>query len=246
MSLSRREALKSMAAVSAGFLGLNRFVRASDYQNEVCLYGDLIRDPDDVFDLPEGFTYKVISRAGDPMSDGFRTPGAPDGMAAFAGPKGKVVLIRNHELTPEETFKGPWGIGNHLFSMMDSERVYDLGKGKFPHIGGTTTLVYDPARQNVERSFLSLAGTTRNCAGGPTPWNTWITCEETVDKGTPKLKVGDKNFNWSEKDHGYNFEVPVNATGPVEPIPLKGDGALQSRGGCGRAQEWRRLPDRGS
>ena len=213
-----------MAAVSAGFLGLNRLVRASDYQNEVYLYGDLKRDPADVFDLPEGFTYKVISRAGDPMSDGFRTPAAPDGMAAFAGPKGKVILIRNHELTPEETFKGPWGIGNHLFSKMDPKRVYDLGKGKFPHVGGTTTLVYDVASQTVERSFLSLAGTTRNCAGGPTPWNTWITCEETVDKGTPKLKVGDKDFNWSEKDHGYNFEVPVNATGPVEPIPLKAMG----------------------
>ncbi len=224
MKIKRRELLKSMAAVSAGFLGLNRFTEAADYQNEVYRYGDLKRDPADVFDLPEGFSYKIISRAGDLMSDGLRTPGAPDGMAAFAGPNGKVILIRNHELTPEVTFKGAFGVGNHLFSNVDAEKVYDLGKGKFPHLGGTTTLVYDPLSKKVERSFLSLAGTTRNCAGGPTPWNTWVTCEETVDKGTPTLKVGQGGFNWSEKDHGYNFEVPASSTGLVQPVPLKAMG----------------------
>ena len=47
--------------------------------------------------LPEGFRYRVISREGERMSDGNRTPGIFDGMAAFPGRDGSVVLIRNHE-----------------------------------------------------------------------------------------------------------------------------------------------------
>src|SRR5918998_1035890 len=47
--------------------------------------------------LPNGFSYRLISRAGDPMTDGNPTPGIFDGMAAYRGRGGDVVLIRNHE-----------------------------------------------------------------------------------------------------------------------------------------------------
>jgi hypothetical protein len=58
---------------------------------------------------------------------------------------------------------------------------------------------------------MSLAGTIRNCSGGPTPWNSWITCEETVAKASKEL----------EKDHGYCFDVPASANGLVMPKPIK-------------------------
>jgi hypothetical protein len=78
-------------------------------------------------------------------------------------------------------------------------------------MGGTTTVVYDTRTQTVERQYLSLTGTIRNCAGGPTPWNSWISCEETVERASEMLTV----------DHGYNFEVPAAAEmGTVEPVPL--------------------------
>ena len=62
---------------------------------------------------------------------------------------------------------------------------------------------------------MSLVGTNNNCAGGPTPWRTWITC----DKDT--LTSGD---NFAE-DHGYNFEVTARSiTGLTKIIPLKAMG----------------------
>jgi len=260
MQTSRRQFLSRAGSVSAGFLGLRLHSSRSSaqglpglgprlrrdeegYQSEFERYGPLVPDPRRLFDLPAGFRYTVISRAGDLMSDGLRTPGAPDGMAAFAGEDGRVILIRNHELGSEMTFDGAFGVDNGLFAKADRDRIYDAGEGIRPHLGGTTTLVYDPATQTVERQFLSLAGTCRNCAGGPTPWRSWISCEETVEvsweserrsrerrrpggeETVTEAPADEKRDNFNEKDHGYNFEVPVTAEGGLaKPVPLVGMG----------------------
>jgi secreted PhoX family phosphatase len=64
------------------------------------------------------------------------------------------------------------------------------------------------------RDFISLNGTIVNCAGGPTPQNSWITCEETTAGQTQGFA----------EDHGYNFEVPASAEDEVEAVPLKAMG----------------------
>lgn len=221
MKTSRREFLKNAATFTAAFSGLASYANGKTPSttggSPLGRFGKLKPDPNRIFDLPEGFSYKIIGRAGDLMEDGLRIPGHCDGMGAFEGPDGKTILIRNHELEVEKTFEGPFGLQNELFGNIDRSMVYDAGQGMAPHIGGTTTVVFNTQTQEVERQFLSLAGTCRNCAGGKTPWGSWITCEETVDKkGTSS---GPDNFN--EQDHGYAFDVPASAEpGLAAPIPL--------------------------
>ncbi len=184
-------------------------------------YGPLLNDPDGLIKLPKGFNYKIISKVGTKMADGFLVPGKPDGMATFQGKNDTVIIVRNHELTSAS--EGAFGPKNELLKKLKPNQLYDYGKGKTPGYGGTTTLIYNQTSGLVEQEFLSLAGTIRNCAGGKTPWNSWITCEETV---LPKHKF------W-EKNHGYNFEVPATDTPWLtEPIPLTGMGRFNHEAVC--------------
>ena len=150
------------------------------------------------------------------MDDGLLVPAAHDGMAVFNGSNGNLIIIRNHELRGEAHLEGgPFGPNLELLSKVDKNLIYDTGQNGVPGQGGTTTIIYDPRRQQVVRQFLSLAGTTINCSGGPTPWKSWISCEET------DMQAGE---DW-KKDHGYNFEVPVTENpGLTEPVPIKGMG----------------------
>lgn len=219
MELSRRQVLGRGAAFSMAFAGLHAVLAAERsvagllrHTGTDAGYGPLLLDPARVLDLPEGFSYTVISRAGDPMDDGLVTPGQPDGMATFPGPNGKTLLVRNHELEASWLVKSPFGSANERLGAVDATRIYDRGFGTLPSLGGTTTLVYDPATRRVERCWMSLAGTNRNCAGGPTPWGSWLSCEE--DVSTPDAQT--------EKLHGYVFEVPASAEmGLADPHPIR-------------------------
>ena len=153
--------------------------------------------------MPEGFSYTVLSSPGKPMSDGYATPGAFDGMAAFSMPNGNVRLIRNHENRNDAATARVKG---------DPTRAYDAHGG-----GGTTSLevrLASDGSAEVVRDFMSLNGTIVNCAGGPTPWGSWLSCEESV-AGRPE--------GW-DREHGYIFEVPVAAESAVWPVPLKAMG----------------------
>lgn len=210
MDLTRRSLLTGLSATALGFAGLKRLAEAPAHALSPSTgYGPLVRDPRRLLDLPSGFSYRIVSRQGETMSDGLRTPAAFDGMACFPvrGAPDRVALVRNHELWPNDTDGGAFGAG---LGRVPRGKIFDFAADGRPKLGGTTTLIWDMRGQRLLRSHLSLAGTCGNCAGGPTPWGSWLSCEETIEKDGPL--VG--------RAHGWVFEVPSRAPGLVDPVPL--------------------------
>ena len=226
MHLHRRGLIASSAALA--FSGLARSVQAAEetYLNEVEGYGPLTRDPNGLLDLPDGFSYRIVSQGGETMADGLLVPGQYDGMGCFGLGGTRVALVRNHELKGSSAAHRNWGPGGYnqqRIGLLDATCAYDTYKDGRPLPGGTTTVVYDLATGKTERQHLSLAGTSTNCCGGPTPWGSWLTCEETQE--TP----ADADVN---KAHGYVFEVPSRAEGLVDPIPLTAMGRFDHEAVC--------------
>jgi uncharacterized protein len=151
------------------------------------------------------------------MADGHPTPGSHDGSANFLMGDGTIRVVRNHEIDEPSVSATP---------IAGSTAPYDGRAG-----GGTTTvqLRFTGDDVVVERDFVSLNGTHTNCAGGPTPWGSWLSCEETVEDDRP-FAVNEENDefqNGFERRHGYVFEVPATADGPVAPEPLVAMGRFQ-------------------
>jgi len=158
-------------------------------------YGPL-KDAGPELALPRGFQYRVLCVEGQKMSDGYRAPGEHDGMCAFPLPNGNIRLIRNHEVQNAPSLNAAMG---------DPATAYDRGAG-----GGTVSLEVHPETREVIRDFVSLNGTWRNCAGGPTPWGSWLSCEEAFFG--PESGFGEL--------HGYVFDVPVARERAVRTEPL--------------------------
>jgi secreted PhoX family phosphatase len=210
-TLNRRTFLTRSAAAGGTLLSLTalerlalRDAQADRPHRRHDSYGPLARVADqrgvEVLALPAGFSYVTFSHTGSTMSDGNPTPLALDGMGAFdGGRRGLVRLVRNSE---DRNGAGAGSVGG------DPAAKYDADGG-----GGTTTLVYDEHGRTLVEDFVSLNGTTVNCAGGiGYRARSWLTAEETV-RGPDATAAGER---FSER-HGYLFEVPVD----------RGPGALE-------------------
>lgn len=173
----------------------------------------LIEDDNGLLDLLPGFSYRVLSSMGDLMSDGEPVPDKADGMGCFELNNGTIALVRNHEMNPDDK------AGIQLTVGFGTSRGEVLS-------GGTTHIILDADTLAVQSQFRSLAGTVRNCAGGVTPWNSWLSCEEVHIGPDPR---GGYNFS---QPHGWVFEVPAHTDGLVAAEPLTAMGRFNHEAAC--------------
>ena len=212
--LNRRYFLRATGSAFGALLASGCLIRTGSLAaRDLAGYGPLKTDPNGILDLPEGFRYHILSRLGDAMSDGGTVPDKADGMGCFQLDQGELALVRNHELVPTDSAGGPIAKG---FGMRNGEFVP----------GGTTHIVLDAGTLAVKRQFRSLGGTIRNCSGGVTPWNSWLTCEESPTG--PGQRFGDG----LSRNHGWVFDVPAAATGLEAAEPLTGLGRFNHEAAC--------------
>lgn len=172
-----------------------------------------LRDGKARLHLPEGFSYRSFHDTEQTvmLDDDTKLPGRHDGMAAFDGPDGEIVLVRNHEVNNPASGSsagaafgpiGPW--------------TYDP-KAQ----GGCTTIVVS-RHGEVHESWTSINGTMMNCSGGPMPWGAWVTCEETVNGPDVGPDFTGASNTALTKPHGYVFEVPTSGRASRGPITKAG------------------------
>jgi secreted PhoX family phosphatase len=194
-----RSGLVGAASLAFGALG----TRNAEARRAFCQdYGPLSPKLDaatglPLLSLPDGFRYRSYGWTGQFMTDGRATPSGHDGMAVVAKRGSVLSLVRNHELSATAKLKA----------------FVENGTYNTNEAGGTTNLYFNLRSGRFFTSYTSLGGTIRNCAGGPTPWGSWITCEETFHTWGSRAD----GFN-----HGYIFDVPGFGISDARPIRAAG------------------------
>lgn len=172
-------------------------------------------DPNGILALPAGFSYRIVTREGqtDLLYGQGKTPAFHDGTGVISAGHNRLTIVQNHELTP---YMAEFGVP-HI-----AGTVYDPGAA---NASGCTVITTD-GRGKPTGEWVGISGTVRNCAGGVTPWGTWLTCEETFINAGTTWSAGGHTGTY-EKNHGYVFEVTDAVSAHQLPKPIKAFGRYE-------------------
>ena len=143
-----------VATAGAGMLTTADMVTARAAEPGSGPYGSIDGiDPDaNGLILPEGFTSRVVAVSGDPVAGTDHLWHLfPDGAATF----------------PDGDAGWYYACNSEVFNFMTG----------FENHGGASSVHFDADGQILD-AFPILSGSHSNCSGGPTPWGTWLSCEE--------------------------------------------------------------------
>ena len=129
-------------------------------------YGALVGPDANGLYLPPGFSSRKVAEAYSPVTlagggvSEYVWHRAPDGGAVFPQDDGGWIYVSNSEVP------------------IIADECLDAPTSRFcEDQGGVGALRFDP-EGNLVDAYPILQGTNNNCAGGPTPWGTWLSCEE--------------------------------------------------------------------